>query len=102
MTNQESDVLKEIVVKVDDEGVFFVSKAIVNYYSIRDRDGIRCVLKEKSNNAKMENAEKIDRGILIETESHPNRWRIDMITREMYDIKDKDYLRLLIGEIIRS
>lgn len=102
MTNQESDVLKEIVVKVEDKGVFFVSKAIVNYYSIRAGDGIRCVLKEKSNNAKMENAEKIDRGILIETERYPNRWRIDMITREMYDIKDKDYLRLLIGEIIRS
>ena len=102
MTNHESDVLKEIVVKVDDKGFFSVSRVIVNYYSIRAGYGIRCVLKEKSNNAKMENAEKIDREILFETKGFPNRWWIDLVTREMYDIKDKDYLRLLIGEIIHS
>ena len=100
MTNQESDVLKEMIVQVHGERYFSVPQAIVNYYSIREGDGIRCVLKEKSNNAKMENAEKIDRGILINT--HTKReWGIPAVTCEMYDIKDKDYLRLLIEEIIK-
>ena len=99
MTNQESDVLKEMIVQVHDKIYFYVPQAIVNYYSIGDNDGIRCVLKEKSNNAKMENAEKIDRGILINT--HTNReWWIPDVTCKMYDIEDNDYLRLLIEEII--
>jgi hypothetical protein len=101
MTNQESDVLKEIIVHVHRKRFFYVPKAIVNYYSIKDTDGIRCVLKEKSNNAKMKNAENIDGGILINTNTK-REWEIPYVTCEMYDIKDKDYLCLLIEEIIHS
>lgn len=67
MSNQEEDVLKEIIVllkkppfpKNDRYSVAFrVPQAITKHHSINQDNGIRCVLVEKSNNAKMKNAEK--------------------------------------------
>ena len=111
MSNQEDDALKEIIVCLykspygkSPRLAFTVPRAIVNYYQIENDDGLRCVLKEKSNNAKMEKTEKIDKEILIDvtSPSGSTEWDIPWATSHVYDLKIGNYLRLLINEVIHN
>ena len=112
MSNKEvENVVKEIIVQVSELYVYsivgkstfmgvVVPQAIANYYSIKSRDGIICMLKEKSDNAKMKNAEKINKEILIDVLDSPRSWEVPHEIRELYDIREGEYLRLLIKEKI--
>lgn len=59
------------------------------------------MLKEKSDDVKMKNAEKIDKEILIDVDkTDSTTWIIPRTTLALYDIKYGDTLRLLIKERI--
>ncbi len=108
MSNQEENTLEEIFVRVKktqtnkgDEGAFDIPNAIINHYSIKSGDGIICVLKEKIDKS-MKNAEKIDKEILIDVGGPSPRGIIPVATYNLYDIKDLDYVRLLIRKVIHE
>jgi hypothetical protein len=101
MSEQEEDVFKEIFVRVAEGGDrFWIQNAIVKHYSIEPGDGIRCVLKVILDR-NMENAEKIDKEILIDVDDRDaTTCLISGAVCDLYSIHSLNYLRILIKEIL--
>lgn len=103
MSEQEKDVFKEIFVQLGSGSTvgfeFRIPNAIVKHYSIGPEDGVRCVLKEILNEH-MKDAKKIDKEILIDVNSSRAKGCIPKGISDLYGIKDNNYVRLSIEEII--